>query len=284
VRSLAGASVAVTGGARGIGRLAAIDLAAAGARVAIGDLDGDAAEGVAAEIGDAGTGHSLDVAERDSFAAFLNGAEEANGPLDALVSNAGIMPLGRFTDADPAVLERTVDVNLKGAVNALSLALPAMVERGRGRVVLVASLMGRITVPGAAIYGASKHAVIALTDAVRAELRGSGVDVVTVNPTMVRTELAAGVPEGRGLPVVEPEEVAAAIVRACAEGGVEVAVPGWLGPVTRLSAAVPPALMRPIRWALRDDRVLTRLDPAERRAYEAELGAEQPGDPPGPAG
>ena len=268
---LAAASVAVTGGARGIGRETARLLTGAGARVAVGDIDADGARRVAAELGERAVGVALDVSDRDSFASFIDAAEQANGPLDALVSNAGVMPLGRFLDADPEVGERAVAVNLIGNLNALSLALPAMVERGRGRVVVVGSLLGRLTAPGTAVYAATKHATVALAEVVRGELRGTGVDVVAVLPSMVRTELSAGVPGGRGMPVVEPAEVAEAIVKACERGGAEVVVPAWLDPVTRVGAALPPALLRPIRWALRDDRALTSIDSDARAEYEQRI-------------
>lgn len=270
-RPLAGASVALTGGARGIGRETAFLLAEAGARVAIGDLDAAGAERVAREVGGVALGTGLDVSDRDSFASFLETAETAHGPLEALVGNAGVLPLGRFLEEQPDTYERTVAVNLIGAIHGLSLALPGMVQRGRGRVILVASLMGRITVPGAAVYGATKHAVVALAETVRAELEGTGVEVVTINPAIVRTEASAGVPVGRPLPVVEPDEVARAILRACERGGDEVAVPSWAGPVVKASSAVPGVLMRPIRRALGDRRVLTDLDAERRQAYQESI-------------
>jgi NADP-dependent 3-hydroxy acid dehydrogenase YdfG len=268
---LDGASVAVTGAARGIGRAAALGLAAEGARVAVGDLDAEGSRSVATEIGETGLGLGLDVADRASFAAFLQSAEDGNGPVEALVSNAGLLPLGPFVEMEPEVYERTIDVNLLGTVNALSLALPGMVERGHGRVVVVGSLMGRITVSGAAVYGATKFAVAALCEAVREELRGTGVDVVTIMPTLVRTDASSGVPQGRGLPGVEPEDVARAIVHACEHGGAEIAVPGWLGPVTRVGAALPATLMRPVRWALGGDRAMGDLDAGSRADYEERL-------------
>jgi NAD(P)-dependent dehydrogenase (short-subunit alcohol dehydrogenase family) len=268
---LAEASIAVTGAARGIGYQTARLLKEAGASVAIGDIDKPAVNEAAAELGHDVLGLPLDVSDRKSFASFLDAAEQRNGPLDALVSNAGLMPVGRFLDMDPQVVERTIAVNVTGTAHALSLALPGMIERGRGRVVIVASLMGRLTAPGVAIYGASKHATVALAQSVRDELRGSGVEIVTVLPSMVRTELSAGIQGGRGMPVVEPEEVARAIVKACEHGGGEVAVPRWLNPVTRVGAGLPPALMRPLRWALRDDRALTGADREARESYEERI-------------
>jgi short-subunit dehydrogenase len=268
---LAGSSIAVTGAARGIGRASAAALAERGARVAIGDIDTAAAEAAAGQIGGSVIALPVDVADRESFASFIARSAERNGPLDALVANAGVMPLGPFMDGDPATYEKTIAVNFTGCVHALQLTLPSMLERRRGRVVMVASLMGRITVPGAAVYGASKAAVVSLAETVRAELRGSGVDVVCVLPSMVRTEALSGVPESRIVPVVEPEEVAAAIVEACQRGGRDIAVPRWAGPVARAGGAMPPALLRPLRRLLRDDRAMTDLDDQRRAAYEERI-------------
>ena len=267
----------MTGAARGIGRETAALLVQAGARVAIGDLDDEAARGAADSLEGEVIALPLDVSDRDSFAAFIDEAQSAHGPLDALVSNAGIMPLGRFLEGDPVVFDRTIDVNLRGTINALSLALPGMIDRGRGRVVVVASLMGKMTVPGAAVYGATKFATVALCEAVRLELRGTGVEVATILPTMVRTDLASGVPEGGLLPVVDPDDVANAIVRACERGGGEIAVPSWAGPFARMGGALPPAVIGPLRRVFGDDRALKHIDAERRAAYEESLRAgEQP--------
>src|SRR5262245_6376063 len=98
VKSVAGKVVAITGGARGIGKCTAQALLRRGARVAIGDLDLPLAEQTAAELGGNAVAFELDVTDRDSFAAFLDGAEKELGPVDVLVNNAGIMPLGPFAD------------------------------------------------------------------------------------------------------------------------------------------------------------------------------------------
>jgi NADP-dependent 3-hydroxy acid dehydrogenase YdfG len=269
--ALGGASIALTGGARGIGRATAESLVAQGAGVAIGDIDVEAAECAAAEIGGSAIALPLDVADLASVEAFVAAAESAQGPLDAFVANAGLLPLGPFSETDPAVHRRTIEVNLLGPVNCLHAALPAMTARGQGRIVIVASLMGRLTVAGAAVYGATKHAVVALAETIREETGSSGVEVTTVLPSIVHTEASSGVEEGRGLPAVEPEDVADAIVRACERGGEEIAVPGWAGPLARTGGALPPMLLRPVRRALGGDRALNSLDERERAAYEERL-------------
>lgn len=270
---LDGSLVAITGGARGIGLATAQVLHEAGARVHIGDLDGDLAAAKARELGLAG-GHVLDVSDRTSFGSFLESAE-TDGGLDALVNNAGVMPFGRFVDQDDAVSDQVIAVNLAGVINGMRLVLPGMVDRRRGHVVNVASLAARLPVPGAAVYSGTKAAVVAMTDAVRRELDGTGVRLTCVLPTMVATELVSGAPEGRGLHAVEPEQVAATIAAALrGGGGTRVAGPGWLDPFSRVAGVVPRFLEDRLRSLVDDGRLLSRLDGEARADYDARL-AEQ---------
>ena len=269
--ALAGAHVAITGAGRGIGRASAIELAGAGAGVAIGDVDLDAARRAAAECGAAANAIPLDVADLDSTRSFVEQAERELGPLDVLVANAGLLPLGPFVETDPGVHRRTVEVNLLGPINCAHAALPGMLDRGRGRFVIVGSLMGRITVAGAAVYGATKHAVAALGETLREELRGTEVEVVSILPAIVRTEASSGVDEGRLIPAVDAEDVASAVVSACEDGGEEISVPRWAGPLARTGGALPPTLLRPVRWALRGDRAMDSLDAAGRASYARRL-------------
>ena len=269
---LDGAVACVTGGARGIGLATATELAGRGARVWIGDLDPAEAERVAAAIDGRVGAAALDVTDRGSFAGFLAAVEEADGPPDVLVNNAGIMPLGAFLDEDEATSARTIAVNLSGVINGMRLVLPGMVERGRGHVANVASMMAKVPVPGAAVYAATKHAVLGLTDTVREELRGSGVTLSTVLPSIVRTELISGVPLPRGAPTVGPEEVARAIADSCGNGRREVHVPRWVAAYDALEVAVPSRLMGALRRVLDDRRALDRLDAEAREAYERRVG------------
>lgn len=267
---LDGALVAITGGARGIGRATAEAFAARGARVWIGDLDGDAAEEAAAAIGPLASGGELDVTSRSSFAAFLSTAEDGAGrPLDVLVNNAGVMPLGRFLDETDVTSATTLDVNVWGVIHGMRLALPGMVERGHGHVANVASMMGKLPVPGAAVYAASKYAVVGLTASVREELAGTGVTVTAVLPTATRTALVSGVPLGRGMPTAEPEDVARAVVASCGRRVAEIPVPRWLSGYEPIAALTPRPLMGLLRRVLASDRVLTSLDEEARGAYDA---------------
>ena len=124
-RSLTGKVIAITGGARGIGKATAEALVRRGARVAIGDLDRELAEQTAAELGGDTLALELDVTRRDSFEGFLDQVEERLGSLDVLINNAGIMPLGRFWEEDDLTAQRMVDINVHGVLFGMKLAHPA---------------------------------------------------------------------------------------------------------------------------------------------------------------
>jgi NADP-dependent 3-hydroxy acid dehydrogenase YdfG len=161
---LTGRVVVITGGARGIGLTTARQRADAGARVVLGDLDLAQVTGAADSVGGGAIGARLDVTSRDSWADFLAATAEV-GPVDVLVNNVGIMPLGRFLDEDDAISRAVLDVNVLGYGLGMKMVVPAMIARGRGQVVNVASAVGRLPLAEGASYSASKAAVIAMSDA-----------------------------------------------------------------------------------------------------------------------
>jgi NAD(P)-dependent dehydrogenase (short-subunit alcohol dehydrogenase family) len=275
--TLTGTVVAVTGGARGIGRATTEALVARGARVAIGDLGPGVADQAAAEIGGGTLGFELDVTDRDSFTRFLDDAESGLGALDVLVNNAGIMHVGPFLEQDDAAAARQTDVNLHGVMFGMRLALLRMVERGRGHVVNVASAASFVGPPGEAMYGATKHAVRGLSEAVREELRGSGVNLTVVFPGLVQTELAAGTQPNRGGRWIGPERVGEAIADVIARPRAEVFVPREIAFLLRLYASLPTRPRQMLARAFGLDRVATRVDPATRTAYAARIKAGPPG-------
>ncbi|MFE5504928.1 SDR family oxidoreductase [Amycolatopsis japonica] len=264
---LARAHVAITGAGQGIGRATAERMAALGARVSIGDLDLEAAKRTAADIG--GTAHHLDVADPASFATFLAEAEQANGPLAVLVNNAGIMPNGGFLDLSDALNRATMEVNVFGVVHGMRLALPGMLERGRGHIVNVASLAGKFPVKGLAIYNASKFAVVGLTAATRLEYAPHGVSVSAVLPSAVDTALASGL-DMRPIPKVKPGRIADAVVDSVRTRAAEIAVPGYVGALATLANVTPEPALNAFRRLIRDDRAL-RPDSPERDGYRARL-------------
>jgi NAD(P)-dependent dehydrogenase (short-subunit alcohol dehydrogenase family) len=274
LRSLTGRVVAITGGGRGIGRATALALAREGARVAVGDLDQEAAERVAAEVG--GVGLALDVTDHAGFTAFLDEVEQRLGPLDVLVNNAGIMPVAPLVEESADSIARQLEINLHAVIHGTQEAMRRMVPRRTGHIVQLASLAGRTGLPQLATYCATKHGVVGLSDAVAVELRGTGVEVSVVMPGIVKTELATGLADARGVKTLVPEEVADAIVGALKKPRFDVFVPRSSGPLVQIGAALPRRLRLAIARALKADQATANTDRGARAAYEARAAASAP--------
>jgi NAD(P)-dependent dehydrogenase (short-subunit alcohol dehydrogenase family) len=271
LRSLNGHVVAITGGARGIGRATATALLAQGAKVAIGDIDAPLAERTAEELGSGTIGLPLDVTDRGSFGAFLDQVESRLGPLDVLINNAGIMPIGRFVDETDASSERLVDINVMGVIIGSKLAVQRFLPRRRGHIVQLASIAGKGGYPGVATYCATKHAVVGLSEALRAELRGSGIEVHQVLPIGVNTELYSGAKPPRGFKTPEPEDVANTIVELLQTGRFESYVPKHVAAAVRLNGLLPRRAMEAVNRLLKADQLMLSADKTARAAYEARI-------------
>jgi NAD(P)-dependent dehydrogenase (short-subunit alcohol dehydrogenase family) len=275
-KSLHGKVVAITGGARGIGKATATQLVRAGARVAIGDLDVGLARKTAEELGDAVTAYELDVTSRESVARFLDSVEADIGPLDVLINNAGIMPLGAFLDETDGSAARQLDINVHGVIFGMKEALPRMLARGEGHVVNLASVAGKGGFPHAATYCATKHAVIGLSEAVRQELRDTSIELTCVLPALVNTELGSGVEAGRAVKKLEPEEVAAAILDVLRVPCFEVFVPASTGTISKVMALLPRRGREAIAHWLKADQILVQRDSGQRAAYEERAARSEP--------
>jgi NAD(P)-dependent dehydrogenase (short-subunit alcohol dehydrogenase family) len=274
-RSLTGKVAVVTGGARGIGRALAGALAAEGARVAIVDLDGAAAEAAARELGPPTLGLALDVTDGAAFTAALDDVERRLGPLAVLVNNAGIMPVGPLEEDSEASVTRQLEINLHAVIRGTQEAIRRMRPRGAGHIVNVASLAGRAGAPHLATYCATKHGVVGLSEAVRAELRGSGVEISVVMPGYAQTDLAAGVPDLRGVRRVSPEEIAEATIGALERPRFDVFVPRGLGPLLTFAAVLPRSAREWVSRAMNSRKVMD-TDRRARAAYEARAAASAP--------
>jgi short-subunit dehydrogenase len=268
-----GKIVAITGGARGIGRATATAFATAGAKVAIGDLDVELAEKAAIDIGNATgaqvVGLPLDVTQQPSFDQFINDAEAALGPIDVLINNAGIMPTGLLLDEEPSATDRMIDINLRGVITGSRLAARRFAERGHGVIINVASLCGVSAYPGLATYCGTKHAVVGFSEALAAEMGDHGVAVTVVLPGVVRTELSAGasVPKWmQPLSTVDPEDVAKAMVAAVDSGKFRVTVPAPMGATLFAMSLMPRRLRRWTEGVTGMDRAFVTTD-AESRAH-----------------
>ena len=274
--SLSGKVVAITGGARGIGKATATALVRKGCRVAIGDIDLALAEQTAEQLGGGTVALELDVTDRASFAAFLDEASRQLGPVDVVINNAGIMPVTPFVEESQDSVRRQIDINLHGVITGTQLAIERMRPRGSGHIVNIASQAGKGGIPGIATYSATKHAVVGLSEAVRAELRGSGIEVACVMPTVVNTELTAGVGQ-RLVKPVEAEDVANEIVDALEAPRFDVWVPRANGALFKVVALLPRGVREAIGRLMKIDKLMTEVDHGARQAYEDRAAHSEPG-------
>jgi NAD(P)-dependent dehydrogenase (short-subunit alcohol dehydrogenase family) len=274
-RSLTGRVVAITGGGRGIGRAIAQALAREGASVAVGDLDRESAEQTASALGEPAVGLPLDVTDHARLIAFLDEVEQRLGPLDVVVNNAGIMPVTPLADESAESIARQLDLNLRAVIHGTQEAMRRMVPRRTGHIVNVSSVAGRSGFPHLATYCATKHGVVGLSEAVRQELRGTGVEVSVVMPSVVNTELAAGLADSR-VKSVEPEDVANEVLAALKKPRFDVFVPRSNGPLIQLTSPLPRTWREAIgRW-LKADKSLLEADRSARAEYEARAAASAP--------
>lgn len=268
-----GLTIAVTGGARGIGLATATLLHRRGATVAIGDLDEAEATAAAQQAGLAAA-HHLDVTDEHSFAAFLERVEKDLGPIDVLINNAGIIAVGPAVDEADAVTKQLLAVNAYGVMLGTKLAAERMLLRRRGHIINIASTSAVMPVPGIATYSATKHAVLGFTDAIRLENRRSGVHFSAVMPNLTNTEMVDGVGHARGFKNIEPGDVAQAVLGLIKKPKPRVVVPRSLGAVVLTGRRfLPQIAYEMLERSLGAERVFQDdVDPDGRRGYTARTG------------
>ncbi|OFJ51078.1 SDR family oxidoreductase [Mycolicibacterium grossiae] len=276
--NIRGRTIAITGAARGIGYATAQALLARGARVVIGDRDVAVLETAVTALGRYGqvTGYPLDVTDRESFETFLDKARtDGAGHIDVLINNAGVMPIGPFLEESEQSIRSSIEVNFYGVLTGCQLVLPEMVKRRRGHVINIASLSGMIPLPGQVVYVGAKFAVVGLSAALADEMAPHGVDVSVIMPPFTNTQLISGTAETPGSKPVEPEQIAAAIVKTLDKPKTHVSVP----PPLRFTAAAASMLgPRGRRWMNRKlglDRAFLDFDKTARQSYEDRARAAQ---------
>jgi NAD(P)-dependent dehydrogenase (short-subunit alcohol dehydrogenase family) len=274
-RSLNGKVVAITGGARGIGKATATALVRKGCRVAVGDLDVALAEQTATGLGGGTVALALDVTDRSSFEQFLAETERQLGPVDVVINNAGIMPVTALVDESDDSIRRQLDINVYGVIVGTQLAIERLRPRGSGHIVNIASQAGKTALPGIATYSGTKHAVVGICEAVRAELRDTGVEVHCVMPTLVNTELTAGLGQ-KLIKAVDADDVAGEIVEALEVGRFDVFVPRSNAIMTRFSVLLPRRAGEAIARLMKADKLMFEVDHGARRAYEERAAASEP--------
>lgn len=251
LESYRGVNGLITGASSGIGRLLALRMARAGARLALVARRADELERLAAEIAAAG-GRAIvlpcDVADRAAVFASAEAARAQLGSVDLLVNNAGYGHHRPFLEWDLDDMERMLRVNFLGSLYFTKALAPAMAAQRRGWLVFIASVAGRIGVPDESAYAASKFAMVGLAEALSVELEDAGVHVLTVCPGAIRTpffdaEALARMPPVARRSMVDPEPLVDAILAALASGRHELTYPRFIaaGYVTK---ALAPGLMR----------------------------------------
>ncbi len=228
--------VLVTGAARGIGAACAEVFANAHAKVAICDIDLNESQNVAQRLNAAGfTTHAwhLDVRHREDWHRVREEITAMWGPVDILIGNAGLMPVGPVLEIPEAVDRRQIDVNLHGVINGVHVVLPDMLKQQSGHIVNIASLAGRIATPFGAVYAATKFGVVGFTEALRHELLNTGVEFTVVMPGFVETELISGLGRPAWPKPSTPAMVASAVLRGVLRKKGRVYLP-WFGGILAL--------------------------------------------------
>jgi NAD(P)-dependent dehydrogenase (short-subunit alcohol dehydrogenase family) len=239
-------AVLVTGSSSGIGRATAEHLLARGWTVyatarrleSLAELEARGARTLA-----------LDVTDEASMQAAVAAVEQADGPVAALVNNAGYSQSGAVETIPMDELRRQFETNVFGLVRMCQLVLPGMRKAGRGRIVNVSSMGGKLTFPGGGAYHGTKYAVEAISDALRFEVRGFGVDVSIIEPGLIRTRFGetahASVPQQDG----PYAQFNTAVAKTTAEA--------YEGPLSKLGAG-PDAVAKTIEKAITARRPRTR--------------------------
>jgi short-subunit dehydrogenase len=244
------ANVLVTGASSGIGEATAIAFARRGARAILVARRKDRLDALAARIERAGgraISWTCDVTDLAAVEKLPGLVMELTGrPVDVLVNNAGIAGGGSFLELSHERIDEVVRVNLLGVMHVTRVFLPGMLSRETGHVINVASLAGRFAAPGAAVYTATKHGVVAFSESLDVSTRRRGVLVTAVNPGYVPTE---GFPATNrpSLLTLTPERVADAIVKVAREDiSPEYSVPRWAAALQAFRILTPPLY----RWGL----------------------------------
>ncbi|CAH0480383.1 unnamed protein product [Peronospora belbahrii] len=231
---LNGKVVVITGASGGIGAAIALELTAAGAKVALGARRLEALETVKTSI-EKKTGArgdvlivQTDVTKRHEVQNLVDKATETFGAVDILVNNAGVMPFELLKNVNQDSWDRTIDINCKGTLNGVAAVLPKMLARKSGHIVNISSDAGRKVFPGLGVYSASKMFIEGISQALRCENVGSGLRVTSIQPGNVATDLVKHATDVSGIDkeamalygqpseceVLKPEDIGRAVLYA----------------------------------------------------------------------
>jgi short-subunit dehydrogenase len=255
--SYRGLNALVTGASSGIGRLLALRLAGGGARVALVARREEELRSLAVEIEDNGGKAFMlpcDVGDREQALAAAAAAVGQLGSVDLLVNNAGYGHHRRFLEWELEDMENMMRVNYLGSLYFTKALLPQMVERGRGWLVFIASVAGRIAPPDESAYVASKFAMVGLAASIGLEIEDAGIHVLTVCPGTIRTdffddEALSRMPAVAKWQMAEPEGLVDAILSALAKGKRQLTYPKWIASAYPVQALLPGIMRRGMKRA-----------------------------------
>ena len=192
-----------------------------------------------------------------------------------LINNAGVMPIGPFLEQSEQAIRSSIEVNLYGVIAGCQLVLPDMVARRSGHIINIASLSGLIPVPGQVVYVGAKFGVVGLTAALADEVAPHGVDVSVIMPPFTNTELISGTKTGGTIKPVEPEDIAAAVIKTLQKPKTHVSVPTPLRFTAQAAQMLGPRGRRWLNKRLGLDSVFLTFDRTERQNYEQRAQAAQ---------
>ena len=260
---LNGARALVTGATGGIGGAIARGLHGRGATVVLTGRREELLEELRASLGERAEAVPADLADRDAPARLAAAA----GAVDVLVANAALPASGRVEDFDPEEIDRSIDVNLRAPIQLTRALLPGMLERGRGHVVLVSSLSGKVASPRSGLYSATKFGLRGFAAGLREDVEQLGIGVTVVFPGFVSDAgffAESGVKLPRWVSTRTPEQVAEGVVRGIERERAEVDVaPLSLRLGTRISELVPVTAAR-VQRRLGSERIADALAESQR--------------------
>ncbi|OLO04915.1 SDR family oxidoreductase [Salinicola socius] len=190
--NIEGKVIVITGASSGMGEATARHLASRGAKVVLGARRADRLEALVSEIRDAGGeahAKAIDVTRAQDLEALVNVAIEAHGRIDVLINNAGVMPLSPIEKLKIDEWDTMIDVNIKGVLYGIAAALPHMKAQKSGHIINTSSVAGHLIFPASAVYSGTKHAVIAISEGFRQEVKDYNIRTTILSPGAVKTEL-----------------------------------------------------------------------------------------------
>ncbi len=222
--------VIITGGARGLGRVIALDFAMQGAKIVIADLRESDMETTASEIKALGVEVltlTIDLSTKENCVRMISDVEDHFGRIDVLINNAGIVFCMDVLNNTDEQIQKTIDVNLMAQIWATRAVLPAMIARKSGTIISIASAAGKIGSPGISIYCSSKFGLIGFFDSLRHELRKSetNVRVIVVCPGFIDTKMFSGVKPPLFNSLADPKKISKALMKGIDKGKEEIFSP-----------------------------------------------------------